>query len=126
MTTHIGNEEHITITDGVSHHERFLQGDVESDARGRSILTILYLVVLGLCFIVPVFYYFRMHMEDRRLRRLRMLQLQSVIAGLQDSATPEARDEMRAARRKYREEKRARILHLFAPVQMVCSLVWDC
>jgi hypothetical protein len=123
MSTLSVNEEQ--IADGIAHHERFLQGGVESDSRGRAILTILYLVVLGLCFTVPVFYYFRMHLEDRRLRRFRELQLQSVISGLQDSATPEARDEMRAARRKYREEKRARILQLFAPVQMVRLIVWD-
>lgn len=100
------------------HAERLLQAGVQSDSRGRAILTILYLVVLGLCFVVPIFYYFRMHMEDRRLRRLRDMQLQSVIAGLQDSS-PEVREEMRAARRKYREEKRARILQLFEPVHLV-------
>mmetsp|Transcript_3552 Transcript_3552/g.5953 ORF Transcript_3552/g.5953 Transcript_3552/m.5953 type:complete len:279 (+) Transcript_3552:161-997(+) len=115
MSTVIVSEEQI------DEHERVLQGGVhQSDSRGRAILTILYLVVLGLCFVVPVFYYFRMHMEDRRLRRLREMQLQSVIAGLEDTS-PEVREEMRAARRKYREEKRARIVQLFAPVQMVIS-----
>lgn len=77
-------------------------------------LTIMYLVVLGLCFIIPIFYYLRMHCEDQNLRRQREIEFAEVL-----EASREQTDETRAARRKYRDEKRARLLQLFAPVRMV-------
>lgn len=86
--------------------------------RGRTVLTVLYLCVLGLCFVVPVFYYFRMHCEERNVRRLRELELAGITQALEQSQHAH-REESRAARRKFREERKARINQLFAPVKMV-------
>jgi hypothetical protein len=97
---------------------RFLQDG--NNSRGRTVLTILYLVVLGLCFVVPVFYYFRMHCEERYARRLRDLELAGITQALEQSQNVH-REESRAARRKFREERRARINQLFAPVKVVCT-----
>ena len=96
------------------------EGDDESSERnrGRTVLTVLYLCVLGLCFVVPVFYYFRMHCEERTARRMRELEIAGITAALSESENLH-REESRAVRRKYREERRARILQLFAPVRMV-------
>ena len=96
------------------------EGDDESSERnrGRTVLTVLYLCVLGLCFVVPVFYYFRMHCEERTARRMRELEIAGITAALTESENLH-REESRAVRRKYREERRARILQLFAPVRMV-------
>mmetsp|Transcript_23421 Transcript_23421/g.33587 ORF Transcript_23421/g.33587 Transcript_23421/m.33587 type:complete len:285 (+) Transcript_23421:140-994(+) len=99
---------------------RILQ-TVEEESRGRTVLTILYLVVLGLCFIVPIFYYFRMHCEDRRARRLRELEFSVIEASINEHRASQGREETRAARRKYREEKRARILQLFEPVKLTLA-----
>lgn len=89
--------------------------------QGRSILTILYLVVLSLCFVLPVYYYFRLQCADRR-RTLRQEEVQ-VAEGLRVSVEEQSQGETRAARRKYKEEKRARIIQLFGPVSMVRSLL---
>jgi len=83
-------------------------------SRGRTVLTILYLCVLGLCFVVPVFYYFRLHCFEESARRELELDF---TAALQESE--QHREEHRAARRKYLEERRARIVQLFGPVRMV-------
>ena len=102
-------------------HERVARM-LQSEARGRTVLTILYLVVLGLCFVIPVFYYFRMHCEDQQARRLRDLEMAGIEASLREQQQ-QTREETRAARRKYREEKRARLLQLFRPVRMVSGHV---
>lgn len=102
---------------------RLLQS-IEEESRGRTVLTILYLIVLGLCFIVPIFYYFRMHCEDRRARRLRELEFSAIEASINEHRASQGREETRAARRKYREEKRARILQLFEPVRLVSSVLF--
>ena len=81
-------------------------------------MTVLYLCVLGLCFVVPIFYYFRMHCEERTARRMRELEIAALEQSLEQSENVH-REESRAARRKYREERRARIIQLFAPVRMV-------
>jgi hypothetical protein len=105
---------------------RFLQSsDSPADSsnhRGRTVLTVLYLCVLGLCFVVPVFYYFRMHCEERNARRMRETEIAGITEALEQSENVH-REESRAARRKYREERRARIIQLFATVRMV-STVW--
>jgi hypothetical protein len=89
-------------------------GEDSSHSRGRTVLTILYLCVLGLCFVVPVFYYFRLHCFEENARR--ELELDFTTA-LEQSELH--REENRAARRKYIEERRARIVQLFGPVRMV-------
>ena len=88
--------------------------------RGRTVLTVLYLCVLGLCFVVPVFYYFRMHCEERNNRRMREIEIAGITQALEQSENHH-REESRAARRKYREERRARIIQLFSTVRMVRS-----
>lgn len=85
--------------------------------RGRTVLTVLYLCVLGLCFVVPIVYYFRMHFEERHARRLRELEIQGITQALEQSQDVH-REESRAARRKFRDERKARINQLFAPVKM--------
>jgi hypothetical protein len=92
--------------------ERLLQ-----ESRGRIVLTVLYLCALGLCFLIPVIYYFRLHCDERGARRMRALELEGIAQSLEHSE--QNREETRAARRKYREERRARILQLFAPVRLV-------
>lgn len=86
---------------------------------GRTVLTVLYLAVLGLFFIVPVFYYFRIFCEQREMRRLRELEIAALNATLQHSENFNNSEEARAAWKKYREERRARILQLFSTVKMV-------
>jgi hypothetical protein len=60
---------------------------------------------------------------------MRELELVGVAQALEHSE--QNRDETRAARRKFREERRARILQLFAPVRLVSfrmdatSASWD-
>lgn len=111
-----------SFVDGFEKQPRHLQ-QIQDDSQGRAILTVLYLVVLCLCFIIPVFYCLRMHYEDRQLRRMREVELAaaievSMLSEQQDQANSE---EARAARKKYRDEKRARILALFRPVQTTLS-----
>ena len=93
--------------------ERVLQ----QQNRGRTVLTVLYLCVLGLCFVIPVFYYFRLHYDERGARRMRELEMAGLSQAMEHSQ--QNREETRAARRKYRDERRARILQLFAPVRLV-------
>jgi len=90
---------------------------LQDNQRGRTVLTVLYLLVLGMCFVVPVFYYFRMSCDERYQRRLRELELAGITQALEQSQNAH-REESRAARRKFREERRARINQLFAPVKM--------
>jgi hypothetical protein len=98
---------------------RELQQDSVSKSRGRTVLTILYLCVLGLCFITPVIYYLKMHFEERRSERSRELENAMIRASLDQS--DQQQDEARATRRKYVVERRARILQLFEPVRTVSS-----
>ena len=102
---------------------RLLQASSQN-TQGRTILTVLYLIVLALCFIVPVFYYFRLHCQEQRNRRLRQQQQRQIIlasmAGNQgDNEEQAGHPEARASRKKYRAERRARILQLFGPVSMI-------
>ena len=89
---------------------------------GRRILTALYLCMLGVCFLVPIFFYFRMHCDERRNRQLRDIEIAGITQAMNDSQILQ-REESRAARRKYREERRARIVQLFTPVRMVRSII---
>lgn len=90
----------------------------ETSHKGRMILTILYLCILGLCFVVPIFYYFRMHCEERYARRIRELEVEGMRQAMEESEDMH-RAESRAARRKYRAERKARIIQLFVPVKLV-------
>ena len=87
---------------------------------GRTILTALYLCMLAVCFLVPIFFYFRMHCDERRNRHLRELEIAGMTQAMNESQLQQM-EESRAARRKYREERRARINQLFTPVRMVRS-----
>mmetsp|Transcript_1874 Transcript_1874/g.4491 ORF Transcript_1874/g.4491 Transcript_1874/m.4491 type:complete len:358 (+) Transcript_1874:75-1148(+) len=84
---------------------------------GRTILTALYLCMLGVCFVVPIFFYFRMHCDDRHNRHLRDLEI-TVMTQVMNESQDIHREESRAARKKYREERKARIIQLFTPVRM--------
>ena len=111
------------LSHGADEEHRRLQA-AEGDSPGRIDILRIYLVVLALCFIIPVFYYCRMHCEDRQSRRLR--DLERIAAALEESMQVEQHnrensEETRALRKKYLEERRARILQLFGPVQMVLS-----
>ena len=104
---------------------RFLQqtqgGGDGSTNRGRTVLTVLYLCVLTMCFIVPVFFYCRMQCDHRNDQQLREIE----VAGLQQAMTESQnahREESRATRRKYREERRARIIQLFMPTRMILNI----
>ena len=124
---------------------RRMQGESE---RGRTVLTFLYLSVLGMCFMTPVLYYFRLHCEERGVqRRLQALEDTNTtttrsrrgpngtlvviggsggLAGASFSSSSNANpnnntnsEESRAARRKYLAERKARIVQLIAPVRVV-------
>lgn len=86
-----------------------------------TILTAFYLCMLGACFLVPIFFYFRMHSDMRRNRQLRDLEIASVTQAMIESSQAQHLEETRAARKKYREERRARIIQLFTPVRMILT-----
>eukprot|EP00538_Stauroneis_constricta_P011336 CAMPEP_0119547676 /NCGR_PEP_ID=MMETSP1352-20130426/1739_1 /TAXON_ID=265584 /ORGANISM="Stauroneis constricta, Strain CCMP1120" /LENGTH=636 /DNA_ID=CAMNT_0007592663 /DNA_START=355 /DNA_END=2265 /DNA_ORIENTATION=+ len=101
-----------------------LSAPSQGQTNTRMLLTVLYLTVLGLCFIIPIFYYIKLHCEERRSRMLREIEFQRITAAIQESslnqgANSSLQQENRAARRKYREERRARIIQLFTPVRMI-------
>ena len=98
---------HLTEPDNINHR-----------SRGRTILTILYLCVLSLCFITPIFYYCRLQCEDRQNRRLRDLEIAGIRSAMQRSEA-QMEEENRAACKKFNEERRARIIQLFSQVRMV-------
>jgi len=119
-------------------HRSLQRGSAHSSStqqRGRTILTLLYLCVLGMCFLTPVLYYCRLHYEERDARRrLRILEAQGLEMALQNSnnnnnggdgnnanGNNNTSEESRAARRKYLEERQARITQLVAPVRMVLT-----
>jgi hypothetical protein len=111
------------------------------DNHGRTVLTFLYLCILGLCFLTPILYYCRLYFDERNARRMRQLEISALTTALEQSHGGIAgghplhhhphlhhhlhnhnnsnREEVRAVRRKYVEERRARILQLFEPVRMV-------
>ncbi|KAG7369095.1 ring finger domain containing protein [Nitzschia inconspicua] len=94
----------------------------ETSPRGRTVLTVLYLFVLSMCFLVPFFFYARMHCDERRNRHVREMEIATIAQALSESQTVQTaaqREESRATRRKYREERRAQILQLFGPVRMI-------
>mmetsp|Transcript_9203 Transcript_9203/g.14722 ORF Transcript_9203/g.14722 Transcript_9203/m.14722 type:complete len:386 (+) Transcript_9203:365-1522(+) len=99
---------------------RFLQ-EQDGNHKGRTVLTVLYLCVLGMCFVVPVFFYFRMQCDDRHNRRLREMEIAGIAQAMTESQNAQ-REESRATRRKYREERRARIIQLFSPVRMILKI----
>ena len=90
-------------------------GDSASQSQGRTVLTILYLCVLALCFVVPVFYYIRLRCFEATARR----ELEIDVTNALEQSSTQQREELRASRRKYIEERRARILQLFGPVRMI-------
>lgn len=94
--------------------QRNNDADEATVERGRTVLTVLYLIVLGLCCITPVIYYCRIYWEERQNVHLREASRRILSAHTQAQ-----RDETRAARRKLLDERRARILHLLSPVRMV-------
>jgi len=61
-----------------------------------------------------------MHCDDRHNRRLRDLEIAGITQAMNESQDLH-REESRAARRKYREERRARIIQLFTPVRMILT-----
>ena len=105
-------QEQSTIMEGDPHNNN--NNNNSSHSQGRTVLTILYLCVLGLCFVVPVFYYFRLHCFEEHARREMELDFAAALEHSEQN-----RDEARAARRKYIDERRARILQLMGPVRMV-------
>ena len=120
---------------------RFLQRSDSSESEGgrtRTVLTFLYLSVLGMCFLTPVLYYVRLHCEERAVRRrlqaMEVRGLETVLSrsergffggvlggggSTNNDNNSQNAEESRAARRKYIAERRARILQLFAPVRVV-------
>lgn len=123
-----------------SSYDRALTRNDNADTeRGRTVLTFLYVSVLGICLLTPVLYYIRLHCEERALRRrLQDLHEQGLRGSLESvlsqSQLPDDQqhdinfhhlqglsntEDSRAARRKYIAERRARILQLFATVRMV-------
>jgi hypothetical protein len=109
---------------------RFLQQQQQEDGggdgttttnRGRTVLTVLYLSVLTICFIIPVFFYCRMQCDHRNDQRLREIEVTGLAQAMAESQNAH-REESRATRRKYREERRARIIQLFVPTRMVLNV----
>lgn len=102
---------------GVVFVTRLLQTE-SSDSRGRTVLMVLYLCVLAMCFITPIVYYCRIQCEERYGERLRELEAAGIAVAMEQSQQ-QNREETRAVRRKYMEERRARIRQLFVPTKMV-------
>jgi hypothetical protein len=94
-------------------------------ARGQAVLTFMYLCVLGLCFLTAVVYFCRMQWEERYIRHLRETEVEGIRAAMAQSEMTQ-REESLAVQRKYIEERRARILQLFAPVRLVSIAVRGC
>lgn len=92
--------------------------------QGRFVVTLFYLLILVVCFVVPLFYYFRICCEVRREQRLlRRTELETIRAAMEQSVgsstTAVNRAETLAMKKKYMEEKKARILQLLGPVRLV-------
>jgi hypothetical protein len=96
---------------------------------GRTILTVMYLIVLTICFIMPILYYFKMKCDDQNEQRRRQHVTEQLRTALQNSVNMSLHYESTAVQRKFVEERRARILQLFTPVRMVgvrYSLQFSC
>lgn len=87
------------------------------DTRGQTVLTFLYLCVLGLCFVTAAVYFCRMQWEEQYLRRLREIEIGAIRSAINQSEATQ-REESMAVQRKYIEERRARIRQLFLPVKL--------
>jgi hypothetical protein len=76
-----------------------------------------------MCFILPILFFLRIKYEDHRQRRLRDLELANAIeiSLMSEYQNRESSGEARAARNKYREHKRARVLQLLGPVETILS-----
>jgi hypothetical protein len=112
------NSDSIDVsTDATEPIMRFLQTNMDSN-KGRIVLTVLYLCVLSFCVIVPVYFYCRMQCEERSNSQVRELEVATISQAMAESQNVH-REESRAQRQKYREERRARIIQLFMPVRMV-------
>ena len=103
----------------ISSSHRILQ-TIDSEHKGRTVLTILYLVVLALCFVIPVFYYCRFHCDERQSQAMQDLELRDIQEAYANSVSV-GTEETRATRKKYIEERRARLLQLFGPVRMILT-----
>lgn len=100
-------------------HPYYLRSLQRNTADGReSAVTVVYLIVLGACFVIPFCYYVRIRRSEVQIRRQR----QQELAAMENSVNEPTREETRAARKKLREEKRARILQLFGPVSVVSTV----
>jgi hypothetical protein len=77
-------------------------------------LPILYTLLLFFLVVAPACCYFKGCIEDRQQARRRREQ-----RAASEAAAAEAEEEARAARKTQKKEKRARVLQLVAPVQMV-------
>lgn len=83
---------------------------------GRAILTALYVCIIVFCCTTPLFFYFRMRWDNRNDRRLREMEIRVTNESMRNH-----NEESRAARRKYRAERRARIRQLFAPFRWLLT-----
>jgi hypothetical protein len=97
---------------------RLLRANSSSTNQGRFIFTVLYLSILAFCFALPFLYYARCYFETRSEQRLAHFESIRMRAALERSAEAN-RTESMAVKRKYVEERRARILQLMGPVRMV-------
>jgi Ring finger domain len=89
---------------------------------GKAAVTILYIIALFLCFITPIFYYFRVRLEESQQRHLRELELATAMEiSLMTAYHQENSLQAIAARQKYRDQKRATIVQLFRPVEITLS-----
>lgn len=87
----------------------------------QTILMALYVCVLAICCVMPIFYFVRLQMEYRHHQHLQRLEAAGIMAALHESQ--QNREESRAARRKYLGERKARISQLFRSVRLVCILI---
>jgi hypothetical protein len=95
-----------------SESARFLQSQTL-----HSILTILYLFVLTLCFVVPTFFYCWLQCHDQESSQ--QTRIEDADIAMTVRASVEEQSETRAMRKKYRAERRARIVQLLSPVSIV-------
>jgi hypothetical protein len=79
-----------------------------------------------MCFVTPIVYYCRLQCEEcANDQHFHDLEAAGIATALEQSQELQQhnREETRAVRRKYIEERRARILQLFAPVRAVCIIM---
>jgi hypothetical protein len=95
---------------------RFLQS--QRGMQGSAVLTIIYLLILTMCFLVPMLYYFWLRCQDQQLRQ-RNREIEAAHVAITVRASVEDQTETRALRKKFRAERLARIVQLFGPVSMV-------